>query len=67
MRSGTLPWPRVRPLGLLLQTPAHRVTHVLQVTQSNWQLSERRPACRQGHGPAVEALFFCASDRAAAG
>jgi hypothetical protein len=31
-------WPQVRPLGLLLQSPAHRVVRVLQVTQTNWQL-----------------------------
>jgi hypothetical protein len=35
-------WPRVRPLVMLLQTPAHRVMRVLHVTQSNWQLPEHR-------------------------
>ncbi|MBW8717319.1 MAG: hypothetical protein JF629_16240 [Variovorax paradoxus] len=35
-------WPRPRPLGLLLQSPAHRVVRVLLVTQTNWQLSEHR-------------------------
>ncbi|MDI3381766.1 hypothetical protein ACFPPF_19455 [Xenophilus aerolatus] len=37
-----LRWPRVRPLGQLLQSPAHQVVRVLHVTQSNWQLPERR-------------------------
>ena len=51
--SVALRWPRrVRSLGALLQTPAHRVVRVLQVTQSHWQLPERyrrrRPA-----GPAA--------------
>jgi hypothetical protein len=30
--------PQARPLGLLLQSPAHRVLRVLQVTQTHWQL-----------------------------
>ena len=37
-----LRWPRrVRSLGVLLQTPAHRVVRVLHVTQFHWQLPER--------------------------
>jgi len=35
-------WPRPRPLGLLLQSPAHRVVRVLLVTQTHWQLPEHR-------------------------
>jgi hypothetical protein len=35
-------WPRARALGLLLQSPAHRVVRVLLVTQSHWQLPEHR-------------------------
>jgi len=31
-------WPCVRPLVALLQSPAHRVLRVLDVTRSNWQL-----------------------------
>lgn len=38
----SLRWPRVRPLVTLLQSPAHRVMRVLQVTQSNWQVSQGR-------------------------
>ncbi|WP_174262625.1 hypothetical protein [Variovorax sp. SRS16] len=40
-------WPRVRPLVVLLQSPAHRAVRVLHVTQSNWQVgNKRRPrAC----------------------
>ncbi|WP_435471727.1 hypothetical protein [Variovorax sp. GB1P17] len=33
-------WPRARSLGLLLQSPAHRVLRVLLVTQSHWQLPD---------------------------
>lgn len=33
-------WPRGRSLGLLLQSPAHRVLRVLLVTRSHWQLPE---------------------------
>jgi len=35
-------WPRTRPLGVLLQSPAHRVMRVLLVTQTHWQLPEHR-------------------------
>lgn len=42
MSRPELRWPRVRPLGMLLQLPAHRVMRVLHVTQSHWQLPERR-------------------------
>lgn len=40
--SHALRWPRVRPLGVLLQSPAHRVVRVLHVTQSHWQVPEWR-------------------------
>jgi len=49
--TDTLPthlrWPRRRSLRQLLQSPAHQVVRVLHVTQSNWQLPERR---RTRHG-----------------
>ncbi|MDM0021585.1 hypothetical protein [Variovorax saccharolyticus] len=31
-------WPRARPLVALLQSPAHRVMRVLDVTRSHWQV-----------------------------
>lgn len=34
-------WPRVRPLVSLLQTPAHQVVRVLQVTRSKWQVEQQ--------------------------
>jgi hypothetical protein len=40
-------WPRARPLGWLLQSPAHRVVRVLLVTQSHWQLPEHRSRRRR--------------------
>jgi hypothetical protein len=42
MRRATLKWPQARSLGLLLQSPAHRVLRVLLVTQAHWQLQEHR-------------------------
>lgn len=36
MIQQVLRWPVERRLGLLLQTPAHRVVRVLQVTQAQW-------------------------------
>ena len=33
-------WLQARALGLLLQSPAHRVLRVLLVTQTHWQLPE---------------------------
>lgn len=36
MSHRVLRWPMERRLGLLLQTPAHRVLRVLQVTQAQW-------------------------------
>ncbi|MDM0075343.1 hypothetical protein QTH90_13165 [Variovorax sp. J2P1-59] len=42
MGTSPMRWPRVRPLVVLLQSPAHRVMRVLHVTQSHWQLPERR-------------------------
>jgi hypothetical protein len=44
-RSG-LRWPRVRPLVVLLQSPAHRVMRVLHVTQSHWLVEDKRGARR---------------------
>jgi hypothetical protein len=40
-------WPRARPLGVLLQSPAHRVMRVLLVTQTHWQLPEHRSRRRR--------------------
>jgi hypothetical protein len=40
-------WPQVRSLGLLLQSPAHRVLRVLLVTQAHWQLPEHRSRRRR--------------------
>lgn len=42
MRRAKLMWPQARPLGLLLQSPAHRVLRVQLVTQAHWQLQEHR-------------------------
>jgi hypothetical protein len=42
MPSANFRWPRVRPLVVLLQSPAHRVMRVLDVTQAHWQLPARR-------------------------
>ncbi len=39
-----------RPLVHLLQSPAHRVVRVLQVTQSHWGVPERGPV----RGPGAE-------------
>jgi len=36
-------WPRIRSLGQMLQSPAHRVVRVLLVTQAHWQVPEPRP------------------------
>ncbi|MFH0132930.1 hypothetical protein [Variovorax sp. EL159] len=43
-----LKWPKARSLGLLLQSPAHRVVRVLLVTQTHWQLPEHRSRRRRG-------------------
>ncbi|HWT18892.1 MAG TPA: hypothetical protein VN280_08250 [Variovorax sp.] len=47
MQHPTPVWPRPRPLGLLLQSPAHRVLRVLLVTQNHWQLPEHRSRRRR--------------------
>lgn len=44
-------WPRLRSLGQLLQSPAHRVVRVLQVTQAHWQLPAHRGARAGGIAP----------------
>ncbi|MDM0052811.1 hypothetical protein [Variovorax sp. J22R115] len=49
MELSPMRWPRVRPLVVLLQSPAHRVMRVLHVTQSQWQLPARRD--RMGGSP----------------
>ncbi|MBB1604129.1 hypothetical protein [Variovorax sp. UMC13] len=40
MTHRVLRWPVERRLGLLLQTPAHRVVRVLQVTQAHWATAD---------------------------
>lgn len=40
-------WPQARTLGLMLQSPAHRVLRVLLVTQTHWQLPEHRARRRR--------------------
>lgn len=40
MTHRVLRWPAERRLGLLLQTPAHRVVRVLQVTQAHWATAD---------------------------
>ncbi|QNK70364.1 hypothetical protein [Variovorax sp. PAMC26660] len=40
-------WPQARSLGLLLQSPAHRVLRVLLVTQNHWQLPAPRSRRRR--------------------
>lgn len=42
MTHRVLRWPVERRLGLLLQTPAHRVVRVLQVTQAHWAIADAR-------------------------
>jgi len=37
-------WPRARPLVNLLQSPAHRVVRVLEVTRSQWRVGARPQA-----------------------
>lgn len=51
MQALKLRWPRVvRPLRVLLQSPAHRVVRVLDVTKANWAVAER--PLREGGSPA---------------
>jgi|GEM_PF-1702062 len=33
-------WPQARSLGMLLQSPAHRVLRVLLTTQAHWQVMQ---------------------------
>ncbi|MDM0107453.1 hypothetical protein QTH97_21075 [Variovorax sp. J22R24] len=55
MERSPMRWPHVRPLVVLLQSPAHRVMRVLHVTQSHWQLPERRRRMRGSPGRQLSA------------
>lgn len=47
MSHRVLRWPVERRLDVLLQTPAHRVVRVLQVTQAQWATAD---ALATAHG-----------------
>lgn len=51
MTQRVLRWPVERHLVMLLQTPAHRVVRVLQVTQAQWAAANAL-ACAHAPGPA---------------
>ncbi|SFP77244.1 hypothetical protein [Variovorax sp. 770b2] len=40
MQRSKTKWPQARSLGMLLQSPAHRVLRVLRVTQAQWQVMQ---------------------------
>ena len=61
--SRLLRWPRVRPLGLLLRSPAHRVMRMLHLTRFDCQVQEASGGCESRRHANASAA---ASDLAAA-